>query len=746
MLAACDAAGVSAFVDELPEGYDTLIGERGVNLSGGQRQRVALARALLAGARVLVLDDPMSAVDTETERLLVENLRPAVAGPHRSRRDAAPLDDRRRRPGGRARGRPHRRGRAARRAARRRRALHRAVRRRVRCRVASKQHTGLSRLLPYAAERKGQMTLIALLAALSAAAPVAGWLLVEHATNNGIRAGDEHELLLTVLAYIGVNAAAWVLGTLTWLGLASVGQRIVLELRRDLFSHLTSLSLRYFSQQKAGWIISRLNSDVDALSDVLNQGLTTLVVNSLTFVAAVGGLFLLDWRLGLVALCVLPPGILISRWFQRVSHVAAADVRTRIAIVTAQLAESVAGMAVIQAFNRERAFQAEFDGLNEENRLSNVHVQKIYSVFFPAIELLGAIATGAVLYAGAQFIGAGSMEIGTLIAGVGLLALVFQPLQELSELYGQVQAASAAMDKISSVLDAEIDVADKPGARPLGRIDGRLELDGVTFAYGKEPVLHEIAISVPPGGCIALVGESGGGKSTTAKLIARFYDPDEGAVRVDGTDLRDIELVGYRRQLGVVLQDPFLFSGTIADNIRFAKPDASDDEVRATAAAVGVDRVAARLEHGLDHVVREGGAGLSAGERQLISIARALLADPRILILDEATSNIDRPTEILIERAFDRLLAGPHLDHHRAPSGHGPPRRRDPRPRARPDRPARHRARADRAGRPVPPPRAPTRGRRAAGGLRRERAGSVGRCWRVRPSRGRSARSRDTSS
>jgi ABC-type multidrug transport system fused ATPase/permease subunit len=502
------------------------------------------------------------------------------------------------------------------------------------------------------------MALITLLAALSAAAPVAGWLLVEDATNNGIRDADEHRLLLAVIAYVGVNAAAWVLGTLTWLGLASVGQRIVLELRRDLFHHLTSLSLRYFSQQKAGWIISRLNSDVDALSDVLNQGLTTLVVNTLTLLAAVGGLFLLDWRLGLVALCILPPGIVVTRWFQRVSHVAAADVRTRIAIVTAQLAESVAGMAVIQAFNRERAFQQEFDGLNEENRLANVRVQKIYSVFFPAIELLGAIATAAVLFAGAHFIGASAMEIGTLIAAVGLLALVFQPLQELSELYGQVQAASAAMDKISSVLDAEIDVADKPGARPLGRIDGALELDGVTFAYGKEPVLHAIDISVPPGGCIALVGESGGGKSTTAKLIARFYDPDEGAVRVDGTDLRDIELVGYRRQLGVVLQDPFLFSGTIADNIRFAKPDASDEEVRATAAAVGVDRVAARLDHGLDHVVREGGSGLSAGERQLISIARALLADPRILILDEATSNIDRPTEIVIEKAFDRLLAG----------------------------------------------------------------------------------------
>jgi ABC-type multidrug transport system fused ATPase/permease subunit len=520
-------------------------------------------------------------------------------------------------------------------------------------------HTGLSRLLPYAGGKRGRLALIALLAALSAAAPVAGWHLVGDAIDNGVGADDERRLALAVLAYIGVNAAAWILGTATWLGLADVGQRVVLELRRDLFDHLTSLSLRYFSQQKAGWIIARLTSDVDALSDVLNQGLTTLVVNTLTLVAAVAGLFLLDWRLGLVALCVLPPGILITRWFQRRSHAAFTEVRTRIATVTAQLAESVSGMAVIQAFNRERAFQDEFDGMNEANRQANVVAQKLSSVFFPAIELLGVLAMGAVIYAGAQFIGAGSMEIGTLIAGVGLLNLVFQPLQELSELYGQVQAANAAMDKISSVLDAEIDIADAPHARPLGRIDGRLELDRVTFAYDTSAtVLHAIEIAVPAGGCIALVGESGGGKSTMAKLIARFYDPDEGAVRVDGTDLRDVELRSYRRQLGVVLQDPFLFSGTIADNIRFAKPDASDEDVQAAAAAIGVDLVAGRLENGLQHVVREGGAGLSAGERQLISIARALLADPRILILDEATSNIDRPTEILIERAFDRLLSG----------------------------------------------------------------------------------------
>ncbi len=520
------------------------------------------------------------------------------------------------------------------------------------------RHTGLSRLWRYTVGRRRRIAVVMAIAALSAAAPVLGWTIVGDAIDNGIKASDPERLTLDVVAYVGVGLAAWLLGTTTWLMLAGIGQRMVLELRRDLFDHLTGLSLRYFSQQKAGWIIARLTSDVDALSDVLNQGLTTLVVNSLTLLAAIGGLFLLDWRLGVVALIVLPPGVIVTRWFQTTSHVAFDDVRTRIAAVTAQLAESVAGMAVVQAFSRERTFQREFGDLNEANRVSNVYAQKLSSIFFPAIEFLGVIATVVVLFAGAQLIDSGSLQIGTLIAAVGMLQLVFQPLQELSELYGQVQSASAAMTKISSVLDAEHDITDRDGAPEMGHIAGRLELDDVVFAYGAEPVIHGISIDVPAGGCIALVGESGGGKSTTAKLIARFYDPLEGAVRIDGTDLRDVQLRSVRRQLGVVLQDPFLFSGTIADNIRFARPEATDEEVAAAAHAIGVDRITERFDGGLEHVVREGGSGLSAGERQLISIARALLADPRILILDEATSNIDRPSEILIEQAFDTLLRG----------------------------------------------------------------------------------------
>ena len=264
----------------------------------------------------------------------------------------------------------------------------------------------------------------------------------------------------------------------------------------------------------------------------------------------------------------------------------------------------------------------------------------------------------SVLWVGGQMITNGSLAIGTLVAAVFMLNLVFQPLQELSDLYGQVQSAGAAMEKITTVLDTRPEITDGPGSRRAERIDGDLHIDRVTFAYGKEPVLHAIDIHVPAGGCLALVGESGGGKSTTAKLVGRFYDPDDGAIRVDGHDLRELLLRSYRRQLGVVLQDPFLFAGTIADNIRFARPEATDEMVADVAQAVGVDRIARRFEAGLAHTVREGGAGLSAGERQLISIARALLADPRILILDEATSNIDRPTEILIERALDRLLHG----------------------------------------------------------------------------------------
>jgi ABC-type multidrug transport system fused ATPase/permease subunit len=525
-------------------------------------------------------------------------------------------------------------------------------------RVRRSRRDGISRLTTYLEGKRLRVALLILVATGQAACQTGGWLLVRAAIDNGITAGDDTYLTRVVVLYVIVGAVGWVLSAILIKGLARIGQSIVLGLRRDLFAHLTSLSLRYFSEQRAGWIIARLTSDVDAISDALSQGLPTLAANVVLLPTAVVAVFIVDWRLGMIAFIVTPPAIVLTRWFQRQSSVAQLEVRNRIAAVTAHMAESVAGMAIVQSFNRERAFQDEFDLLNGENRRANIRTQTLLSVFFPSIELLGMISTCAVMLLGAQLYIDGDITIGTLITATYLLQLVFQPLQELSDVYGQVQSAGAAMIKINSVMDAEQDIGDLPGAEPMPPIEGALELDGIRFAYGDNEVLHGVDAVVAPGGCLALVGQSGGGKSTMAKLIARFYDPSHGAVRVDGHDLRHVQLGSYRRQLGVVLQDPFLFSGTIADNIRFARPDATDEQVRETAAAVGVDRIAARLNGGLDHEVREGGVGLSAGERQLISIARALLADPRILIFDEATSNIDRPTEIQIERALDRLLRG----------------------------------------------------------------------------------------
>jgi ABC-type multidrug transport system fused ATPase/permease subunit len=497
-----------------------------------------------------------------------------------------------------------------------------------------------------------------LVAVGNAACQTGGWLLVRTAIDGGISKGNTHYLTLVVVIYLCVAAVGWVLQAILIRGLAGIGQRMVLGLRRDLFDHLTGLSLRYFSQQKAGWIIARLTSDVDAVSDVLSQGMPTLVSSVVMIPAAVAALLIADWRLGLVVFAIVPPALVLTRWFTHVSHIALVETRNRIAAVTAQIAESVAGMAVVQAFSRERAFQAQFDELNAANRVQSIYTQKLFSIFFPSIELLGVIATCAVLFTGEKLLAHDSLSIGTLITALYLLQLVFQPLQDLSDVYGQLQSGAAAMVKIAAILDEEPTIDDRRDAQDIPRITGDLDIDDVVFAYGDEPVLRGISIHVPPGGCLALVGESGHGKSTLARLVGRFYDPDGGTVRVDGIDLRTVKLRSYRRQLGVVLQDPFLFSGTIASNIRFAKPDATDEEVAAVAAAVGVDRVAARLSGGLEHEVREGGSGLSAGERQLISIARALLADPRILIFDEATSNIDRPTEVIIERALDRLLAG----------------------------------------------------------------------------------------
>ncbi len=334
--------------------------------------------------------------------------------------------------------------------------------------MSHKHRTGLSRLGRYLRGRWLMVAWLIVVATGSAAAQSGGWLLVRDAIDNGIAKGDRRTLTVVVAVYLVVNLLGWLCQVTLIRGLARIGQGIVLGLRRDLFDHLTSLSLRYFSEQRAGWIIARVTSDVDAISDALSQGLPTLVSNVVLLPTTVIVLFIVDWRLALVAMVILPPTLVVTRWFQVKSSVAQLEVRNRIAAVTAQVAESVSGMAIIQAFNRERHFQSQFDELNLENRTANIYAQKLFSVFFPSIELLGAISTCAVLVLGAHLLAEGTLTIGTLITAIYLLQLVFQPLQELSDVYGQVQAAAAAMIKVSSVLDTEIEIGDRAGARPIG--------------------------------------------------------------------------------------------------------------------------------------------------------------------------------------------------------------------------------------------------------------------------------------
>ena len=524
--------------------------------------------------------------------------------------------------------------------------------------MARKPRVGVARLIDYVRVPRRMVTLAIVAAVAAPLANVAGWLLVRDVVDTAIAKHDRSRLAWDVGIYLGLQLVYMGLSIVLILVLARIGQTILLELREHLFEHFTRLSLRYFSEQRAGWVISRLTSDIDAVDEVLGEGLQIAIGSTVMIGVSLAGVFVLDWRLGVTTLVVLPFATLATRSFQGRAIVAFGEVRNRIAAVTAQIAESLAGMTMIQAYGTEARVRAAFRDLNDRNREAANRSQRLMAIFFPTIDAIGIVAMVAVLAVGAHLHDGGSLTVGTLIACVGALNLLFQPLQDLSELFGQVQSADAAMRKISIVLDEPIEIASATDATRLERLDGDIRFEDVRFAYGTKEVLHGVDFAIPAGSALALVGESGGGKSTLAKLLARFYDPTQGRVLVDGHDLAEVELTGYRRQLGVVLQDPFLFSGTLDSNLRFAAPGATDEEIDAVVRAVGIDRIAKRLPDGLQHRVREGGAGLSSGERQLISIGRALLADPRILILDEATATIDRPTERMVEAALDRLLSG----------------------------------------------------------------------------------------
>ena len=507
---------------------------------------------------------------------------------------------------------------------------------------------------------RGRTALMFATLVLGTAASLAPPPLAKIAIDDGIVPGEE-STLSWVVAGFGVSALVLWGATYAQTYLVGwVGQRVLQDLRIQLFAHLQSLSIGFYSRRQAGVIISRLTNDVQALDQLVSDGIVTLFGSSLTLVGTAAILVVLDWQLALLCFLVFPVLGAGSLVFRIVSADAYRATREKVALITAYLQETLSGVRVVRAFAQEERHERVFAGLNEDNRAANMKTVNLNAAYFPAVELLSGLVTAAILlYGGLQAL-QGEVTIGVLVAFVAALNNFFDPIQQLSQLYTTYQAGMAALDKIFELLDEEPDLRDAPGSRPLPRVRGELAFEGVSFAYapGAEPALADIDLRVPPGQTVALVGSTGAGKSTFAKLAARFYDPTEGRITIDGHDLRDIQARSLRAQMGIVPQEAFLFSGTIRDNLAFGRPDASDADVEAAARAVGADGFIAALAHGYDTEVGERGIQLSAGQRQLIAFARALVADPRLLVLDEATSNVDIHTEGTIEQGLRRLLAG----------------------------------------------------------------------------------------
>jgi ATP-binding cassette subfamily B protein len=471
---------------------------------------------------------------------------------------------------------------------------------------------------------------------------------------------DPGYLVGVVVAYFVVILLAIGVGAARIRYSGRVGESFLYDLRVRVFSHFQRLSLDFFTGEKAGRLMTRMTSDIENLQQLFQEGMAQLLLQALTLAVLTVQLFLFSPRLALITFAIVVPVMTVmTLWFQRASDRAYLQVRDRIANVLSDFSESLAGIRVVAAHNRQRHNTDNHVNVAGDYREANDLTARIAAIYGPASEGLGYLATILVLLIGGNLVLRGEMDVGELTGFVLALAGFFLPIQQMAQLYNNYQQAQSGITKLRELLAISPTVVERPDAVPLPAITGRVRLDHVTFGYEPgTPVLHDVSLEIEPGETFALVGATGSGKSTIAKLVGRLYDPDEGSVLIDGHDLRDVTLSSLRHQLGVVPQEPFLFYGTVRDNIAFARRDASDEEVAEAARVVGLDDLLDRLPQGIDSPVHERGSSLSSGERQLLALARAFLARPRVLLLDEATSNLDLRSEVKVERALDVILEG----------------------------------------------------------------------------------------
>ncbi|QEN15968.1 ABC transporter ATP-binding protein [Mycolicibacterium sp. ELW1] len=509
---------------------------------------------------------------------------------------------------------------------------------------------------------KATVAMLALVVVVENAARLSVPLLVQRGIDHAIppllAGGSARELIIVVAVLCGV-VCVQAISRMTFLKRSGrIGQSVLLEVRRRVFRHFQRLDVAFHDRYTSGRVVSRLTNDVDAIQDMLETGFDSLITAVLTLFGTAILLVTLDVKLGLMCLAAFPILVALVWWFSAESAKTYRRVRESAALVIVQFVETMTGIKAVQAYRRAPRNQEIFDDVADRYRFDNERTFRLLAIFMPAVKLVGNLTTGVVLLYGGYRVLHGEMTIGTLAAFLLYLRMFFEPMQEISQFFNTFQSASSALEKLAGVLAEKPAIADPPEPVHLDRINGEIAFRDVQFNYvPARPVLPGLSLVVPAGQTVALVGTTGAGKTTIAKLIARFYDPTSGAVTLDGVDLRDFAQSDLRRHVVMVTQENFLFSGTVADNIRFGRPSASDAEVHAAAVAVGADEFIDALPDGYDTDVATRGGRLSAGQRQLIAFARAFLADPAVLILDEATSSLDIPSERLVQRALRTVLA-----------------------------------------------------------------------------------------